>query len=338
MRQLLQLFISGLALCVSLSACHPLEEYPDGKKGEFDALWNALDQHYCFFAEKDVDWNAVYDKYLPLVTDNLSERQFFGICENMVNELRDGHTNVSSPFATSYYRNWWSDYPQNFNLRIIEENYLKFEYSQIGSIIYGVLPGNVGYIYIPSFNSGLGQSNIDWILAGMNDCNGLIIDLRDNGGGSMNYAENWVRHFIRQEMTVGYMMHKSGPGHEDFADPYPIRFSPLDSNNYVWVKPVVLLTNRSTFSAANYMVMCMRALPNVLHAGATTGGGAGMPLTLEIPGGWSVRMSAVRVYDAEMRLTEAGIAPDEGCAIDLDPSLALEGRDTMLEFAIDMIK
>lgn len=338
MRRQLQHIISLSAICVTMAACHPIEEFADNKRGDFDALWSTVDQHYCFFSEKGVDWSDVYNKYSPLVNEDISDRQFFGICEDMISELRDGHTNISSAFATSYYRKWWSDYPQNFNLRLVEQYCLGFDYQQIGGVIYGVLPGNVGYVYIPSFSSGPGVSNIDWILTDLNACNGLIIDLRDNGGGSMDNAENWVRHFILEERTVGYISHKTGPGHEDFSDPYPIKFDRLDSHNYVWIKPVVLLTNRSTFSAANYMVMCMRSLPNVTHAGATTGGGCGMPLTLEIPGGWSVRMSAVRVYDADMKLTEAGIAPDEGCEIDLDPEQALEGHDTMIDFAINLIK
>lgn len=338
MRKPLLHIISLLMAAGGMCACHPIEEFPDDRRGDFDALWTAVDEHYCFFAEKDVDWNDVYARYSPLVSENMSDRQFFSVCADMINELRDGHTNLSSAFETSYYRNWWSDYPQNFNLRLVEQYYLGFDYKQVGGVIYGILPQNIGYVYIPSFNSGLGNSNIDWVLTDLNVCNGLVIDLRDNGGGSMANAENWVRHFILEEHTAGYMVHKTGPGHDDFDKPYPIRFKPLESYNYVWIKPVVILTNRSTFSAANYMVMCMRALPNVTHAGATTGGGAGMPLTLEIPGGWSVRMSAVRVLDAEGRITEEGIAPDAGCAVDLDMQLALDGHDSMLDFAISILK
>ncbi len=333
MRKSLLLVISVL----TLSACHPIEEFGDDSRGTFEALWTAVDEHYCFFGEKDVDWDAVYQKYSPLVNEETSTTQLFGVCSDMLSELRDGHTNLSSSFETSYYRNWWSDYPQNYNARLIEQNYLGFEYKQLGNVTYGKLRQNVGYVGIPSFSSGLDNRNIDWILTQLNACNGLIIDLRNNGGGSMDYAENWVRHFILEEKTVGYMVHKTGPGHEAFDAPYPIKFKPLTADNYVWIKPVVLLTNRSTFSAANYVVMCMKSLPNVIHAGATTGGGAGMPMNLALPNGWNVRMSSVRVYDAGMKLTEAGISPDEGCAADLDPQLALDGIDTMLELAIRLI-
>ncbi|MDE7334863.1 MAG: S41 family peptidase [Muribaculaceae bacterium] len=323
-----------LPVAVALSACHPIEEFPADNSGNFEALWTAVDEHYCFFAEKDVDWNRIRNQYAPLITADLSKQQLFGVCADMINELCDGHTNLSSSFQTSYYRKWWSDYPQNYDARLIEENYLNFEYSQLGNVTYGILPQNIGYIAIPSFNSGLGNGNIDWILSSMASANALIIDLRDNGGGSMSYAETWVRHFIRQPLTAGYIQHKTGPAHDAFDSPRPITFEPLSADNIVWIKPVAILTNRSTFSAANYMTMCMRSIPGVIHVGATTGGGAGMPITLELPNGWSIRMSAVRVYDSQMHITEHGIEPTAGCAVDLDPAQALQGHDSILDLAI----
>lgn len=330
MRKLLLLFSAAL-----LAACHPIEEFEQNNQGDFEALWTIVDEHYCFFAEKDIDWQAMHDKYALKVDQKLTRKQLFDVCATMLNELRDGHTNLTSAFETSYYRQWWSDYPQNFDLRIIQEQYFNFQYKQLGNVIYGMLPQNVGYVLIPSFSSGLGSGNIDYILGDLATANGLIIDLRNNGGGSMSYAEEWVRHFIVAKQRVGYMVHKTGPGHDDFDAPYPIDFEPLAPGNFVWVKPVVVLTNRSTFSAANYMVMCMRELPQVTHAGATTGGGAGMPMSYELPGGWRVRMSAVKVLDPQMRTTEFGIDPDEGCAIDMNPA---DGRDAMLDFAISLIK
>lgn len=338
MRRLLRHTIKSLILLAGLTACHPLEEPQGGNRGNFEALWQTVDEHYCFFAEKEIDWQAIHDRYAPAVTPELSRSQLFGLCARMLNELRDGHTNLSSSFETSYYREWWSAYPQNFNLRIIQENYLNFDYRQLGGVIYGMLAQNVGYVHIPSFSSGLSSGNINNVLADLLTANGLIIDLRDNGGGSMSYAEEWVRHFTGQPLTVGYMQHKTGPGHDDFSTPFPIEFKAPAAGSIVWVKPVVILTNRSTFSAANYMVMCMKELPQVIHAGAVTGGGGGMPMSFELPGGWNLRMSAVKVLDVRGETTEFGIAPDEGFAVDMDPQAEANGRDSMLDFAINAIK
>ena len=117
MRRLLRQIIEFVALALAATSCHPIEEFDRDNRGEFEALWTAVDNHYCFFCEKDVDWNAVHDKYAPMVNEKLSRTQLFAICAAMLDELKDGHVNLSSGFETSYYRNWWSDYPQNFNLR-----------------------------------------------------------------------------------------------------------------------------------------------------------------------------------------------------------------------------
>lgn len=337
MRRLSRLTINFVAMSL-LCACHPIEEFEQNNQGNFDALWTAIDEHYCFFEDKNLDWDAVYAEYAPMINESLTRTQLFGVCESMLNELQDGHTNLSSGFETSYYRKWWSDYPQNFNRRIIEENYLKFEYKQLGSVIYSILPENIGYILIPTFSGGLSNSNIDWILSDLITTNGLIIDVRNNGGGMMSHAESWVQHFMTKPLTAGYMVHKNGPGHDDFDSPHPIEFNTLGPEHIVWIKPVVILTNRSTYSAANYFTMCMKELPQVIHAGATTGGGAGMPYSQELPNGWSLRMSAVKVLDSKGVVTEYGIAPDDNCEIDMSVQAESDGKDTMLDFAITLLQ
>lgn len=338
MRKWLLHIISTVLVAAGLAACHPIDEPESDLNGRFEAVWTAVNEHYCFFEYKDIDWQAVYDEYKPIAAQCRTQKQMFDVCARMLNELKDGHVNLSASFSTSYYRNWWSDYPQNFNLRLVQENYLNFNYKQLGEVIFGMLAENVGYVHIGSFSSGLSQARIDNILVDLATADGLIIDLRDNGGGSMSYAENWVRHFITAPVTIGYMQHKTGPGPADFDAPYPITFTPLTTDAMVWLKPVVLLTNRSTFSAGNYMVMCMKGLPQVIHAGATTGGGSGIPMSYEMPGGWQLRLSAVRMLDSEGEITEFGIAPTEGYAVDMNPEDEAAGRDTMLDFAINAIK
>ncbi len=324
---------------IILSACHPIEEFDTDNKGNFDALWTAIDNHYCFFEEKGIDWNEVRSRYEPKISNQMTRRQLFNVCADMVNELRDGHTNLSSGFETSYYRKWWSDYPQNYIERLIEEHYFGFNYKQLASVIYGVLPEkNVGYIHIPSFSTGLGDGNIDWILAELSPCNGIVIDIRNNGGGNMSNAEGWARHFITKKTVAGYMIHKTGPGHDDFSEPFEFCYEPVSSPHIIWTKPVVLLTNRSTFSAANFFTAVMSSLPQVIHAGATTGGGSGMPVSFELPGGWAIRMSAVSVLDSKRRVTEPGIAPPRRYEVDMVMDDVFIGRDTMLDFAVNLIK
>ncbi|WP_290452200.1 S41 family peptidase [uncultured Duncaniella sp.] len=332
-------FITSLisAIFMGLTSCHKIEERADDPRGNFEALWSILDEHYCFFKEKGVDWDQVHDKYACRIGSELTREELFIVCADMLDELRDGHVNLSAPFNTSYYRKWWSDYPQNFNKRLIEESYFNFNYRQSSGMIYGLLENNIGYIYYENFSATVGEGNLDYALNFLAAARGLIIDIRDNGGGSLTNVETLVARFIDRPTLVGYISHKTGPGHDDFSEPYAITYNPAGPGRVRWAKPVVVLTNRSTFSAANNFASVMKLLPGVRIAGATTGGGSGMPYSSEIPCGWSVRFSACSMLDANGVSTEGGVTPTEGCAVDMDPQDALNGKDTILEKAMELL-
>lgn len=330
-------YIFSVVLCmfvVGLTSCHEIEDYENDVEGNFDALWNFVDRHYCFFDSKDVDWEAIGEKYRVEARYAATSQALFDVMARMLDELRDGHVNLSSWFQTSYYRKWWSDYPQNYDERIVQQYYLNFDYNGLGSLYYGILmPYNVGYLRIPSFDYALGESNIDAILDYFRTCEGLIIDVRDNGGGQLTNVEKYISRFIDHTITAGYMVHKNGIGHSDFSKPYEYYYSPAE-NHLLWLKPIAVLANRSTFSAANNFVSIMKSLPQVTIVGATTGGGSGMPMSSELPCGWTIRISACRILDAAGNDTENGVTPTEGYEVDLDPTEALNGRDTMLDAAI----
>ena len=98
---------------IALTSCHEVEEWENNPQGNFEALWTILDEHYCFFEEKGVDWDSIYSVYSPRIVDKMTRYELFKVCSEMLNELRDGHTNLIAPFNVSYYHQWWSNYPQN---------------------------------------------------------------------------------------------------------------------------------------------------------------------------------------------------------------------------------
>ncbi|MCM1336095.1 MAG: S41 family peptidase [Candidatus Amulumruptor caecigallinarius] len=340
MKKLSRLILSGaltLSAALCASSCHSIEQWDDDPQGNFEALWTVVDEHYCFFAEKGVDWDAVHAAYAPRIRPNMTRTELFGVCAEMLAELRDGHTNLIAPFEVSYYRQWWSDYPENFDLRVIQQYYFNFNYKQTSGMTYGMLTDNVGYLYYPSFSATVGEGNLDWVLTDLNTASGLIIDVRGNGGGEMSNVERLVSRFIDREMLAGYISHKTGPGHNDFSEPYAYHYRPAGDGHYLWGKPVVVLTNRGTFSAANNFVSVMKSIPGVKIVGATTGGGSGMPFNSEIPNGWGVRFSACSVLDPAGRPTEDGVTPSEGCEVTIAPEQTAQGIDPILDFAIGML-
>lgn len=104
MKRLIDLILPLLTLIIA-GACHEIPQYADNPRGNFDALWRTIDEHYCFFREKNIDWNDIYARYSPMVSDKMTQEELFIVCAQMLDELRDGHVNLSSSFNTSYYRN-----------------------------------------------------------------------------------------------------------------------------------------------------------------------------------------------------------------------------------------
>ncbi len=320
------------ALLPLLSGCIREEEVVNTPQGNFETLWKIIDEQYCFLEYKQIDWNAIYNKYSKLVTNNMTSEGLFEVLGNMLNELQDGHVNLASSHNVSYYDAWYQDYPRNFREDIVEDYYLgkaSSDYRTAAGIKYKILEDNIGYIRYESFSSGIGNGNLDEILSYLAVCNGVIIDVRSNGGGNVTNSTRIAARFTNEKVLTGYIRHKTGKGHNDFSDPYPIYLEPNDGVR--WQKKAVVLTNRRSYSATNDFVNQMRYLPNVTTMGDKTGGGSGMPFTSELPNGWTVRFSASPHLSVDMEQIEWGIDPD--IKVDMLPADEANNIDTIIEKA-----
>ena len=335
LRHILLLFSAALLL-LPMSSCVDEKEFDDNPRGNFEALWKLLDEHYCFFTYKQqaygLDWNEVHARYSSKVTDNLAAVDLFDLLAQMTGELRDGHVNIYSDFDTGRYWSWHENYPSNVSDTLLRR-YLGTDYRMAGGLKYRTLADSVGYIRLESFNTSPSNATINDVLLLLSGCKGLIIDLRDNGGGMITVAQNLAEHFADSTRVVGYMRHKTGKGHNDFS---PMEAQTIHPSGGVrWLRPTILLTNRSVFSAANEFVKYMKCFPQVRVVGDSTGGGAGMPFSGELPNGWAVRFSACPMYDKDGRSTEFGIAPDYNVGL-LDADVS-RGKDTIIDFACALI-
>jgi C-terminal processing protease CtpA/Prc len=233
----------------------------------------------------------------------------------------------------SRYWAWYEDYPANF-YKEIQDNYLGTDYKIAGGMKYKRLADDqIGYVYYGSFSSGVGENNLDYMFAHFKECKGLIFDVRDNGGGSMLYSDRIASRFLEERILTGYTQYKKGNGHNDFTQPNPVYLSPSDRTR--WLRPVIVLTNRHSYSATNDFVNVMRLLPQVTVMGDRTGGGSGLPFSSELPNGWSVRFSACPILDVNKQHTEFGIDPDTAVAITGED--IMKGRDTIIEAAIGLL-
>lgn len=326
-------YYSILFVCLLFYGCEKGSEYNSSPHDNFEALWQIMDENYCFFEYKDVDWDEVYDRYNLLVQDTMDQYELFDVLGDMLKEVKDGHTNLISSFDFSRYWSWFEDYPDNFYEELLE-SYLGTDYKIAGGLKYRRMANDkIGYVYYSSFSSGVGESNLDYMFHYFSDCVGLIFDVRDNGGGSLTYADRIASRFLEEKTLIGYIQYKSGNGHNDFSDPEPIYLSPSDRS--CWLRPVVVLTNRESYSATNYFVNVMHIFPQVTTMGDRTGGGSGLPFSSELPIGWSVRFSACPILDVNKEHTEFGIDPDISVSITAED--LMHGEDRIIETAIEYL-
>lgn len=317
---------------------NPDSEFTNTPSGNFAALWTIMDRHYCFFdlkkEELGVDWDEVRERYKASISDDMSDKALFEVLCSMIGELRDGHVNLVSSY--DYGRNWhWkTDYPANFS-KDLQNSYLGDDYRIAGSgYYYRIFEDNIGYFVIESFENNVSESRINVMLGSMALCNGLIIDIRDNGGGLLTAAQDLASRFTEERVLTGYSCYKNGPGHNDFSEPVKNWLEP-DKYNLRWVKPVVVIVNRGCFSSANDFANCMKGLPAVTLIGDTTGGGGGLPMSTELPNGWSVRFSSAPTFDADMHHIEMGVAPD--MVVSMSDDDLNNGYDTLIETARNLI-
>ena len=334
MKQLIYL----IALVFLFSSCEKvlMEKEPDDDPiNNFEYLWNTANEKYSFFEYKGIDWNAVYNEYRPQIYPEMKQGELFYVLADMLNQLEDGHVNLTAPFDVSRYT-FKYDAPENFNFRLLQDNYIGWDYRITGSLINTSFERNgqeIGYIYYGSFSRTIQSADIDFAVQTLYHTKGIILDLRSNGGGSVNNIYRLGSRFADKKRFIYSSYLKNGPGHDDFGDPADVYMEPAGA--YQYLKPVILLTNRGCFSATSFFATAMKAFPHVIQVGDTTGGGLGSPAGYELPNGWGYRFSVSRTFTPDGQNFENGVPPD--IIVWMDPQNELNGIDDILEKAIELI-
>ena len=323
-----------LSILIGFNGCIREEKFTDDPEGNFNQLWKLIDEKYCFLEYKGIDWERIGADYRKYISREMDDEDLFYVLNNMLYELRDGHVNLTSESNQSNF-DYWTEYPLNFTQSLLtNRHYLGNDYLEKAGFKYKILDDNIGYIYYEKFSSTVTNLELDEILTYFSGCDGLIIDVRQNTGGTATNSAKIASRFTNEKVLTGYIQHKTGPSHNDFSEPYAIYLEP--SPNIRWQKKVAVLTNRHSYSATNDFVNHMRCLPNVLIIGDTTGGGSGMPFSSELPNGWTVRFSASPHFDRDMNHIEWGIDPD--IKVDISQWDESNGLDSIIEKARKLLK
>lgn len=329
-------YIISLFGVLAFSSCEKVlmeKELSDDATNNFEVLSSIISEKYSYLSLKNINWDSIVSANRPKITDGMNIIDEFNIYDEMLYSLKDGHVNLNSGFAMSRNWDWYLDSPPNFDWNIIERNYLGDDYFISGGLKHTTIDEDkYGYVYYGSFSSSIQYIEFVKSYFDKKEVKGIIIDVRNNGGGYLNYASDFANAFADKE-RLGYMeLYKTGENKDDFSSPVNHMISPEGSK---WNKPIVVLTNRKCFSSTSFFVTMMKELPNVTVLGDDTGGGAGLPVDYTLPNGWYLRFSTTRATNVLGEDFELGVKADE--YLDLDSTDIQNGIDTMIERAKEII-
>ena len=337
MRSFIKNIILAALMAPALLSCDEIFVSSDGAsqspRENFEYLWKECNEKYAYMDYKGINWNEVHDRYAAKISDKMYDDSLFSVLGSMLNELRDGHVNLKSFFNISHY-NIDQLGPDNLDFRLIEDNYLPKDYMISGPFTHDFIANKqVGYVRLSSFTGTVTNTNLDYILYRYQNTKGIILDLRENGGGVISDVFKLIGHFVNAKTQVYNTRIKSGVGKDDFTELAPGFVDPTGNARYL--RKIIVLTDRGTFSAGSFTTLAMKELPNVVVVGDTTGGGLGLPNGGQLPNGWTYRFSITQTLDLSGNNWESGVPPD--IQVNLNEADRSKGIDTILERAIKEI-
>lgn len=296
----------------------------------FDDLASNIELRYSLLNDKSLDWQAISKKHRARIDAEMTDDSLFQVLNELLGELNDGHVNIRTISDRGRNWDWKLDYPSNFDMDIVERNYLGRNHKRTANF-WNTIIDSIGYVYYGSFSPPINKKTMNALFENMKDTKGLIFDVRNNGGGKLENCRLIASYFADTLTDCMQFYYKSGPGKDDFDGPHAFEITPVDTMGYL--KPVVVLTNRSSYSGATFFPAMMSAYPHVTIMGDTTGGGGGIPWNYELPNGWIYRYSTSRTFDCEGRNIEFGVPPD--IEVHLDPTDEANGVDSIIEQAME---
>ncbi|MEQ9308601.1 MAG: S41 family peptidase [Balneolaceae bacterium] len=336
------LFIGIGVLLISCEQVILGSDEPNNPEHNFEILWNDFDKHYALFEVKNINWDSLYTVYRPQVTPSTSDDELWQLITEMLDHLDDEHVKIriqaEEPhnyveFASGAEKNLRA--LEEFSIELIAGAYVETLYQKDDFYSYGKLYNeNIGYIHAIAM-LGANPSSIYNAISELGDLDAIIMDVRNNIGGADQYSAEFARTFSDGRHFLYTVETRNGPNYDDFDAPLKVFSKPHQPNNFT--KPVVLLTDTFTISAAEIFTMHMKSFSHVTHIGDTTAGAhSDVGAARFLPNGWTYEYSIMKYLMPDgTSLEGVGIAPD---IYKQNSSANIEAeRDIVLEYAIEFL-
>jgi carboxyl-terminal processing protease len=198
-----------------------------------------------------------------------------------------------------------------------------------------VLPSGVAYVTMSGWSGSL-SGRLQAAITAHGNSPALIIDLRDNPGGSADMVQKLLGRFVNKPTKLGTTTTRSGKpvsmffGLLKLSEQEPLIRPTLPTYD----KPTVVLVNESSASASELFSAAMQDLKRTVVMGERTCGCLTAFFGYQaLPGGGSMAYSELAFKRGDGRVVEGnGVAPDKPVEVTRE-DIAL-GRDVVLEAAV----
>jgi C-terminal processing protease CtpA/Prc len=222
--------------------------------------------------------------------------------------------------------------------RVFEKRLTRGPYPDATAVppfVLRMLPGNIAYVALNTFNSEDTQKEFEKHFPEILASDGLILDVRENDGGSGLIAYNILGYLTDKEFALPAWKSRQyvatlrvwgtpGSWYEAKPQTWPGQPSGFFS------KPVVMLIGLRSLSATDVFAAAFQTMKRGKLIGEATAGSTGDPLGFALPGGGSGRVSTST--DLGPGLIGKGVQPDLPAPRTAKDFLA--GRDAALEAAV----
>jgi len=249
--------------------------------------------------------------------------------ENVTLEVKRGQKSLDFILpAVVPNQQWFNRIPRVFSYRLIDEKY--------------------GYIRIQNFWDEHIVEDFTKALEQLKESKGLILDLRENGGGDERKGIQIAGRLVQKQIyfhqpelesvslkIVQEVIDSKIKDANELKTKYCMGAVPCGPWQYD--KPVVILVNWRTGSAAEGFTAGLKYSGRACVIGERTSGGTGNPYYVELPGGAKGRICCNKSNNPDgSRLQGVGIQPD--IPVKRTIKGIAEGRDEILEEAIKYLE
>jgi len=211
------------------------------------------------------------------------------------------------------------------------------------SLEFRMLDGGIAYVAANTFGNDAVVQEFDNVFPEILTAKALIIDVRNNGGGSTNIGYSLIARLIDKPITQTSVWRTRDykPVFRAWDRPMPM-YEGGDSGvvqprgGKPFTGPVAVLTGSATFSAAEDFLVPLKMSKRATLVGEPTGGSTGQPLIVEVYGAYARICTKWDRMPDGTEFVGVGVQPDVRVA-PTRQSVA-EGHDMVLEKAVELLK